>query len=117
MPWILGQLIDESPEPDRRSAPRRKLRLDVPMQTREGESDLVRVLDMSCSGMMIHCAADLLPGEIIAVILPEVGCIDAEVVWKRMTLLGCSFAEPVSQTAISAMSERSFGADLPTAMA
>lgn len=107
MPWILGQLVDESSEPDRRGAPRRKLRLDVPIQTSAGSRDEVRVLDMSSTGMMIHCAADLEPGERIAVILPEMGCVDAEVVWRRMTLLGCSFAEPVSQAAITAMSKRS----------
>lgn len=117
MPWILGQLIDESVEPDRRSEPRRRLRLDVPVRARSGSrsggQDVVRVLDLSCAGMMIHCTADLRPGEHIAVILPQAGCVDAEVVWKRMTLLGCSFAAPISQSAITAMSLLSASAEEP----
>ena len=37
-----------------------------------------------------------------AVDLPEAGLVDARVVWRRTTLHGCTFLEPVRRASISA---------------
>lgn len=101
MPWILGQLIDLSEQDERRSASRQKLRLDINV---EGvPSGLVKVLDLSCSGMMIHSELPVAPGETLVVQLPDGGEAVAQVTWRRQTLMGCRFLPPLSRAAVAAV--------------
>lgn len=101
MPWILGQLVDLTEQDERRSASRHKLRLDINV---DGVPfGLVRVLDLSCSGMMIHSDFDLAPGESLIVQLPEDRETVAQVVWRRQTLMGCRFLPPLSRAAVAAI--------------
>lgn len=99
MAWILGQLVDLSAQDERRSAPRKKLRLDLNV---EGLADgLVKVLDLSCAGMMIHAETDFNPGESFLVQLDEGKTAVAQVVWRRQTLLGCRFLPALSRGAMA----------------
>jgi len=60
------------------------------------------VLDLSQAGMLIHSPQQLEVGDVFAVDLPEAGMVDARVIWRRTTLHGCEFLEPVARAAISA---------------
>lgn len=104
MGWILGQLIEAGDAGERRSEPRMRLGLELDMPS--GSRGLVRVLDLSPSGMMIHCEHPFEPGDRMLVELPEAGTIEARVIWRRMTLLGCEFGEPLSRAALAAMQLR-----------
>lgn len=101
MPWILGQLVDLSEQDERRSASRGKLRLDINV---EGvPNGLVKVLDLSCTGMMIHSEFPIAPGESLIVQLPDGKDTVAQVIWRRQTLIGCRFLPPLSQAAMASI--------------
>jgi hypothetical protein len=105
MVWILGQLVDEPHTEERRATPRMKMLLDTTTCPPPGHA--VRILDISCSGMMVNSDADFAPGDRFAVELPEAGEVTAEVVWRRMTLLGCRFRPALPQAAVNAALLRS----------
>ncbi len=112
MGWILGQLIESGDAGERRSQPRVRLGLALDMPS--GSRGLVRVLDLSQSGMMIHCEHPFEPEDRLLVELPEAGTVEARVIWKRMTLLGCEFREPLSRAALAAMQLRAPHAQVTT---
>ncbi|WP_374531183.1 PilZ domain-containing protein [Novosphingobium sp.] len=99
MAWILGQLVDLSEQDERRSASRKKLRLDL---TLEGKPDgLVQVLDLSSTGMMIHSNCDFEPGESFLVQLSEGQTAVSQIMWKRESLMGCRFLPPLSRAGVA----------------
>lgn len=101
MSWIIGQLVALETPAERRGEPRVQLCLDLPAPGIP--NGLVRVLDLSASGMMIHCEHRLEPEETLLVEIPGRGTITATIVWRRQTLMGCRFAEPLSRAAIAAI--------------
>lgn len=103
MAWF-ALVADFSNDPralERREKARRRLRLESVLSTKRPPSKAV-VLDLSEAGLMLHAYDDLAADETFEVLLPEVGCVEAQVVWKRNTLYGCKFLSPVSRAMISA---------------
>lgn len=112
MSWngLIAELSD-APTPERsgpgskqrekRRERRLQLRFEANLDDARGPSSAV-VLDLSLAGFLMHTRQALATGDRFTVDLPEAGPVEARVVWKRMTLHGCEFAEPVSRAAISA---------------
>jgi len=70
------------------------------------------MLDLSEAGMMISTQAEIKVDEIIEVELPELGTVEARIVWKRMSLFGCELLSPVSKAAVSAVLLKSGGSSI-----
>jgi hypothetical protein len=111
MAWIFGQLVELRHGAERRGRARVKLCLDLPSPATP--NGLVRVLDLSQAGMMIHCEQTLEPGETLLVELPEEGTVKATIMWRRFTLMGCRFSKPLSRAAMAAMLLRAHPAPPP----
>ena len=84
---------------NRRISPRRTLRLQSTIS--EGDEDVV-IHDMSHTGLLLETTAFLAERQKIDVELPELGLVHATVVWRSGRYVGCRFAKPVSQAAVSA---------------
>ncbi len=108
MGWngLIAQLTD-LPAPERRSGrnKRREKRLrlcfEAALSDARGPRSVV-VLDLSLAGFLMHTSQALAVDDRFTVELPQAGPVEARVVWKRVTLHGCEFTEPVTRAAISA---------------
>ncbi len=103
MPWfgLVAEFAGDAEPAERRGAARRRLRFESVLNSSCNLSKVV-VLDLSEAGLMLHTASDLAVGEIFELELPQVGIVEARVVWKRVSLYGCEFLSPVSRGSISA---------------
>ena len=86
---------------DLRASDRRVLRLGAEVATPAGKGD-IEVHNLSRTGMLVEVDATLPVGAAIEVELPGGARHRAEVVWADESLLGCRFAEPLSQATLSA---------------
>jgi hypothetical protein len=62
----------------------------------------VIIHDISHTGLLLETTALLTERQALDVELPEVGIVQANVVWRSSRFVGCRFATPVSQAAVSA---------------
>lgn len=100
----IAALLEHFPDPDRRSAERRKLRLG---STLEATGEAVAIHDISTSGMLIETSAELAPFEALEIDLPYTGVTRALIVWNSGSYYGCEFSERISKAAVSAALLRS----------
>jgi len=84
---------------NRRSSPRRTLHLQSTLA--DGGEEVV-IHDISHTGLLLETTALLTERQALDVELPEVGIVQANVVWRSSRFVGCRFASPVSQAAVSA---------------
>ena len=91
----------------RRGAARRVLHLNTTGTGPSGESNPVTVHNASTTGLLLETAEDLERGDTLLVDLPEIGEVEAEVVWAGGDLYGCRFAEPIGDAVLSAAELRS----------
>lgn len=96
--------LEDFPASDRRSAERRKLRLD---STLEATGEEVAIHDISTTGMLIETAAELAPFAALEIDLPHNGLTRALIVWSSGLYYGCVFSEPISRATVSAALLRS----------
>jgi len=108
--------FEEESAADRRTAPRRTLRLGADGQFAAGTS-AVTVHNISTTGMMIQTATQMSEGDLFALDLPEAGDQVAEVVWANAPMFGCRFAHAVSPAAVSATQLRGEAAHARPALA
>lgn len=87
------------PASNRRYSPRRTLKLH---STLGDGGEHVIIHDMSHTGLLLETDAPLAERQSIDVELPEAGVVRASVVWRSARYVGCKFAVPVSQAAVSA---------------
>ena len=66
----------------------------------DGEEVIIH--DISHTGLLLETTALLTERQALDVDLPEVGIVQANVVWRSSRFVGCRFATPVSQAAVSA---------------
>jgi hypothetical protein len=92
---------------ERRSALRRKLRLEAEGATTSAGDAQVVIHDISESGLLIESPVPLIEGEVLEVLIPEAGTAQAEVSWTSGHFFGCKFIEPISTAAVSAALLRS----------
>lgn len=100
MALLLAQLSQDASEERRRSG-RRMLRLGAAVGAGLPSWRAV-ILNLSETGLMLHTAGPLAVNDMFEVELPEVGLIEAQVVWANGTDYGCQFVNPISKAAVSA---------------
>lgn len=87
---------------DDRREQRGRLWLDTQGTSASGKTADVLIHNISTTGLLIECAAGLIPGETIEIELPQAGATAATIVWASGKLFGCQFDTPVSEAALSA---------------
>ncbi|KQR80201.1 hypothetical protein ASG07_15520 [Sphingomonas sp. Leaf343] len=92
---------------ERRSSDRRPVLQESTLRDEALRPHPVLVHDLSCDGCLIESDTPMMLGATIGIGLPGVGRRDATVVRVEGTLHGCSFAGPLSQSAI----DQAFAAD------
>jgi len=97
---------------ERRSSPRRRLRLQAEGALATGDTQVV-IHDLSEEGLLIESAVPLGEGELLEVMIPEAGSAQATVAWASDRFFGCKFNEPISTAAVSAALLRSPGQSTP----
>ena len=102
---------------DRRGSVRRALRLAVESDGASRGSAQATIHDLSLTGVLIETSTPLAPGESFGVDLPEVGKVQASVVWSSGEFYGCQFSEPISTATLSAALLRSQPRDAPVGSA
>lgn len=101
-----------SPEPDSpfgahqieaRRQSRRTLLLETSGALKEGGAEAnVTIHNMSAAGLLLETELALSVGETLAVDLPNVGPVGAEVVWESGHLFGCAFQQALGEAALAA---------------
>lgn len=99
---ILAELELEPEAGERRGSARRRLRLITDGATPSTTHARVIIRDLSVSGLLIQSSTPLAVGEALAVNLPEIGAIEAIVMWNSDQYFGCKFTRPVSTAVVSA---------------
>ena len=106
--------LETEPEAgERRSSPRRKLRLEAEGAIATAGDTQVVIHDLSEEGLLIESAVPLGEGEMLEVVMPEAGTAQASVAWASDRFFGCKFNEPISTAAVSAALLRSPGQSTP----
>jgi hypothetical protein len=90
--------FEEQPLEDRRRTARRSLHLGV------GESggEPVTIHDLSLTGALLETSIPMLVGAMFEVELPQVGKLEAAVVWNSGEYYGCQFELPIAPSVLSA---------------
>lgn len=104
---LRAQLESEPKKGERRSASRRKLRLQAEGGSPSAGTAQVVIHDLSEEGLLLEGPVPLAEGEILEVLIPEAGTAHAEVSWTSGHFFGCRFKEPISTAAVSAALLRS----------
>ena len=87
---------------DDRREPRRAMQLETSGTLPGGAEANVTVHNLSTAGLLLETDLALEEGEVIAIELPEVGTVDANVVWHSDRLYGCAFEELLDEGALAA---------------
>lgn len=87
---------------DGRRAVRRALRLETSgVFAGTGEAN-VTVHNISAAGLLLETGLNLGVGDVLAVELPELGAVGAEIVWQSERLYGCAFQQALGEAALAA---------------
>jgi len=105
-----------APDSDGRRNPRRALRLEISGALPDGVEANVTVHNISAAGLLIETELPLGAGEVLAVNLPEVGPVGAEIVWESGRLFGCAFQQALGEAALAAAQLRGSAASAPAPM-
>lgn len=98
---MLAQISVEAQDLDQRGALRRTLQLETPVAN-DLSSWRVVINNLSETGISFETSLSLALGDILEIGLPEVGSVDARVVWTDGNAFGCQFLSPISKAAVSA---------------
>ena len=110
---LRAQLEVGSEAGERRSATRRKLRLESEGYVSSAPQTQVVIHDLSEEGLLVESPVPLEQGESIEVVIPEAGTTQAQVAWTSGRFFGCKFSNPISTAAVSAALLQSPGPDEP----
>jgi len=85
-----------------RSQPRMALRLVTQGLASDGVEANVTIHNLSAAGLLVETDLALDVGDRLAVGLPEVGPVGAEIVWASEWLYGCAFEQALGEAALAA---------------
>ena len=94
---MLAHFEDLAPNKDRRRYIRRALKLGT-----EAGDERVTVHDLSLTGVLLETSVPMLVGAIFDIELPEIGTVEATVVWNSGEFYGCQWELPISPSVLSA---------------
>lgn len=115
---LLAHLEPQPAYVEGRRHPRRALRLETTGAIPGGVEANVTVHNMSVAGLLIETQMQLEVGDVLAVGLPDVGPVGAEVVWESGHLYGCAFEQALGEAALAAAQLKGMpqiGGDAPNA--
>ena len=98
---------------ERRSSPRRKLRLEAEGVSATAGDTQVVIHDLLKTGCSSKAPCRWPKANVLEVVLPEAGTAQAEVAWASDRFFGCKFNRPISTAAVSAALLRSPGPGQP----
>lgn len=93
---------NQSPHSENRRQPRRALRLETSGFLPGGQAANVTVHNISAAGLLIETAVPIAAGEVLAIDLPDIGPVGAEIVWQSGQLFGCAFEQALGEAALAA---------------
>ncbi|AJA09203.1 XRE family transcriptional regulator [Sphingopyxis fribergensis] len=99
---ISAYLQSTAPGAGKRRTERRKLHLEVQGAHASDASIVVKIHNISLTGMLIECEAQLAIDDLIDVDLPHAGSVATRLIWASEKLFGCQFETPISPAALSA---------------
>jgi len=102
---LVAHLEPEKGKSERRSSPRRKLRLEA--ESEASPESRVVIHDLSERGMLIESDAALAVGDKLDLVIPEAGSAKASIIWSSGRYFGCRFEKPLASAAVSAALLRS----------
>ncbi|MHA7820290.1 MAG: helix-turn-helix domain-containing protein [Erythrobacter sp.] len=97
---------------DDRRHPRHALRLETSGLMPNDVETNVTVHNISAAGLLIETHERLAVGDVLAIDLPEIGPVGAEIVWQSEQLFGCAFEQALGEAALAAAQLRG-GAPYP----
>lgn len=89
-----------------RRQPRRTLRLETSGVATDGAEANVTIHNLSAAGLLIETDLELGIGARLAVDLPQIGPVGAEIVWSSEQLFGCAFEQALGEAALAAAQRR-----------
>jgi len=81
---------------------RRTLNLSTSGVAEDGSPTNVTIHNLSAAGLLIETDLELVPGDRLAIGLPDVGPVGAEIVWVSERLYGCAFEQALGEAALAA---------------
>ncbi|MGR4893577.1 helix-turn-helix domain-containing protein [Sphingopyxis sp. LARHCG72] len=100
---ISAHLQLRAPGAGKRRTERGKLQLEVQGVHAADASLVVKIHNISLTGMLIECDAQLTVDDQINVDLPHVGSVATRLIWASEKLFGCQFEVPILPAALSAV--------------
>ena len=97
---MFAHFEEQSQTAERRKSQRRALQLDLAGAPTSGAQ--VTIHDLSLSGALLETSIALDVGEILSIVLPHAGGVEAVVVWNSGEFYGCQFRTPIPPAALSA---------------
>lgn len=94
--------LDTAPATDNRRHPRHALRLQTSGLMPNDVETNVTVHNISAAGLLIETGERLSAGDVLAIDLPEIGPVGAEIVWQSERLFGCAFEQALGEAALAA---------------
>lgn len=99
---LKAHLDPADPESSKRRQPRRALQLETSGVLPGGLEANVLIHNISAAGLLLETEIELNQGEKLAIELPEIGRVDAQIVWVSDDLYGCAFDMALGQAVLAA---------------
>ncbi|MDJ0642412.1 MAG: helix-turn-helix domain-containing protein [Erythrobacter sp.] len=112
---LKAHLDPAAPGSSQRKQPRRALQLETSGVLPGGLEANVTIHNISAAGLLLETDLPLGEGEKLAIELPEIGRVDAEIVWVSGNLYGCAFAVALGEGVLAATQLRADVAQVPGA--
>ncbi len=99
---LKAHLDPAAPGGSQRKQERRALQLETSGVLPGGLEANVTIHNISAAGLLLETDLPLTEGEALAIELPEVGPVEAQIVWASGQLYGCAFQQALGQAALAA---------------
>lgn len=99
---LKAHLETSSAPVENRRHPRRALRLETSGSLPSGLEANVVVHNISAAGLLLETRLPLNEGDVLAIVLPDIGPVGAEIVWQSERLFGCAFEQALGEAALAA---------------
>lgn len=99
---LKAHLDSADPSSSQRRQPRRALQLETSGVLPGGLEANVLIHNISAAGLLLETEVPLSEGEAFAIELPEIGQVEAQIVWISGQLYGCAFSVALGRAVLAA---------------
>ena len=99
---LKAHLDPTTPGTSQRRQPRRALQLETSGVLPSGFEANVTIHNISAAGLLLETEVPLAEGEAFTIELPEIGRVEARIVWVSGRLYGCAFEQALGQGVLAA---------------